>query len=98
MPVNVLYRTSARATGGRDGHSATLDGAVDVKLVPCEGERLAHMGSLSFTPSGTCDYWSLELYEIAGFDPAKEFPRRSRSFSLTCILTTAKRSRKPLIK
>ncbi|MBI1205333.1 MAG: Ohr family peroxiredoxin [Rhodopseudomonas sp.] len=32
MPVNVLYRTSARATGGRDGHSATLDGAVDVIL------------------------------------------------------------------
>jgi osmotically inducible protein OsmC len=32
MPVNVLYRTSARATGGRDGHSATLDGAVDVNL------------------------------------------------------------------
>ncbi len=36
-PVNVVYRTSARATGGRDGHSATLDGAVDVKLaVPKE--------------------------------------------------------------
>lgn len=32
MPVNVLYSTSARATGGRDGHSKTLDGAVDVKL------------------------------------------------------------------
>lgn len=32
MSVNVLYRTSARATGGRDGRSATLDGAVDVKL------------------------------------------------------------------
>ncbi|MDI4659044.1 organic hydroperoxide resistance protein [Xanthobacter autotrophicus] len=32
MPVNVLYSTSARATGGRDGHSATLDGAVDVAL------------------------------------------------------------------
>jgi lipoyl-dependent peroxiredoxin len=32
MSVNVLYRTSARATGGRDGHAATLDGAVDVKL------------------------------------------------------------------
>ncbi|PZO89950.1 MAG: organic hydroperoxide resistance protein [Sphingomonas sanxanigenens] len=32
MSVNVLYQTSARATGGRDGHSATLDGAVDVKL------------------------------------------------------------------
>ena len=32
MPVNVLYRTTARATGGRDGHAATLDGAVDVNL------------------------------------------------------------------
>jgi len=33
MSVNVLYSTSARATGGRDGRSGTLDGAVDVKLV-----------------------------------------------------------------
>jgi lipoyl-dependent peroxiredoxin len=33
VTVNVLYQTSARASGGRDGHSATLDGAVDVKLV-----------------------------------------------------------------
>ena len=32
MSVNVLDETSARATGGRDGHSATLDGKVDVKL------------------------------------------------------------------
>lgn len=32
MSVNVLYRTTARATGGRDGHAATLDGALDVKL------------------------------------------------------------------
>lgn len=32
MSVNVLYTTSARATGGRDGRSATLDGALDVKL------------------------------------------------------------------
>jgi osmotically inducible protein OsmC len=32
MSVNVLYRTSARATGGRDGQSTTLDGAVNVKL------------------------------------------------------------------
>lgn len=37
MSVNVVYSTSARATGGRDGHSATLDGAVDVALaVPKE--------------------------------------------------------------
>src|SRR6201992_4273839 len=25
MSVNVLYKTSAKATGGRDGHAATLD-------------------------------------------------------------------------
>lgn len=33
MSVNVLYKTSAKATGGRDGRAATLDGALDVKLV-----------------------------------------------------------------
>ena len=32
MSVNVLYRTSAKATGGRDGRAATLDGALEVKL------------------------------------------------------------------
>jgi len=32
MSVNVRYRTTARATGGRTGHSATLDGALDVQL------------------------------------------------------------------
>lgn len=32
MSVQVLYNTSATATGGRDGHAATTDGAFDVKL------------------------------------------------------------------
>lgn len=32
MPVTVLYKTSATATGGRDGHAATTDGSLDVKL------------------------------------------------------------------
>lgn len=32
MSVNVLYRTAARATGGRDGQSGTLDGNFSVKL------------------------------------------------------------------
>lgn len=32
MSVDVLYTTAARATGGRDGHSATLDGSFAVKL------------------------------------------------------------------
>jgi osmotically inducible protein OsmC len=32
MSVNVLYRTKATATGGRDGKSATTDGALSVNL------------------------------------------------------------------
>src|ERR1044072_7896499 len=32
MPVKVLYKTQAKATGGRDGTAATLDGALNVKL------------------------------------------------------------------
>lgn len=32
MSVNVLYRTKATATGGRDGHAKTEDGSLDVKL------------------------------------------------------------------
>ena len=31
-PVNVLYRTAARATGGRDGRTGTLDGSLDLAL------------------------------------------------------------------
>jgi osmotically inducible protein OsmC len=32
MPTNVLYRTSATATGGRAGHAATPDGNLKVGL------------------------------------------------------------------
>ncbi len=32
MPTKVLYSTKATATGGRDGHAATADGALDVTL------------------------------------------------------------------
>jgi Ohr subfamily peroxiredoxin len=32
MSVNVLYTTSATATGGRDGHARTADGTLDVTL------------------------------------------------------------------
>jgi osmotically inducible protein OsmC len=32
MPTKVLYRTSASATGGRDGEAATTDGSFKVKL------------------------------------------------------------------
>lgn len=33
MPVTVIYKTSATATGGRDGAAKSDDGSVDVKLV-----------------------------------------------------------------
>lgn len=32
MSVNVIYTTSAIATGGREGHAATTDGSLDVRL------------------------------------------------------------------
>lgn len=32
MSVNVLYRTSAIANGGRDGESKTLDGSLTIKM------------------------------------------------------------------
>ncbi|TVV76299.1 organic hydroperoxide resistance protein [Sphingomonas solaris] len=33
MSINVIYKTSATATGGRDGAARSDDGSVDVKLV-----------------------------------------------------------------
>ncbi|MBN8808296.1 MAG: organic hydroperoxide resistance protein [Sphingomonas sp.] len=33
MSVDVIYKTKATATGGRDGHARTEDGDVDVNLV-----------------------------------------------------------------
>jgi PAS domain S-box-containing protein len=39
-----------------------------------EGERLAHMGSWAFSPSGFFDYWSQELFQIYGLDPQRGAP------------------------
>jgi PAS domain S-box-containing protein len=39
-----------------------------------EGQRLAHMGSWAFDPSGFFEYWSQELFEIYGLDPQKGAP------------------------
>ena len=38
-----------------------------------EGQRLAHMGSWTFDPTGF-GYWSLELFRIHGLDPARKPP------------------------
>jgi hypothetical protein len=67
-----------RTTGGTlrywIGVNLDIEERKQAELYLAEGERLAHMGSWSLTPSGRCDYWSLEVYEIAGFDPAKGIP------------------------
>ncbi|HVO94695.1 MAG TPA: sigma 54-interacting transcriptional regulator [Terriglobales bacterium] len=39
-----------------------------------EGQRLAHIGSWSFTPDGTREYWSAEWFDILGLDPARGVP------------------------
>jgi PAS domain S-box-containing protein len=39
-----------------------------------EGQRLAHMGSWAYNPSGFFDYWSEELFKIYGLDPQKGAP------------------------
>jgi len=39
-----------------------------------EGQRLAHIGSWSFTPDGMREYWSAEWFDILGLDPARGVP------------------------
>jgi PAS domain-containing protein len=39
-----------------------------------EAQRLAHVGSWSFTPDGMREYWSAELFDILGFDPGRGVP------------------------
>jgi PAS domain S-box-containing protein len=39
-----------------------------------EGQRLAHIGSWAFNPSGFFKYWSQELFKIYGLDPQKGAP------------------------
>jgi PAS domain S-box-containing protein len=46
-----------------------------------EGQRLAHMGSWTFDPSGF-DYWSPELFRMHGLDPAEKAPTVEKYLSL----------------
>src|SRR5580704_13470050 len=39
-----------------------------------EAQRLGHMGSWVFRPTGGFDYWSRELFHIYGLDPEKHAP------------------------
>ena len=44
------------------------------ELYLAEGQRLAHLGSWSFNPTGHFDFWSEEHFRVYGFDPAKGAP------------------------
>src|SRR6202043_2457569 len=46
-----------------------------------EGQRLAHMGSWSFTPAGF-EHWSSELFQIYGLDPTGNPPTNEEYLSL----------------
>jgi PAS domain S-box-containing protein len=39
-----------------------------------EGQRVAHMGSWAYNPSGFFEYWSQELFKIYGLDPQNGAP------------------------
>jgi PAS domain S-box-containing protein len=43
-----------------------------------EGQRLAHVGSWALNRSGRFDYWSPELFQIYGLDPAQGAPALER--------------------
>ena len=46
-----------------------------------EGQRIAHTGSWSFTPTGF-EYWSSELFEIHGLDPRGKAPTKEEYLGL----------------
>src|SRR5258708_13895365 len=70
LPVNVIYTTSAIASGGRDGHAATTDGSLDVKLArPKElggkggGNNPEHLFAAGYAP---CFLTSLQFVASQG--------------------------------
>ncbi len=79
---NQWFQASGRPVGDTDGDiNAWYWPLTDIKrlkraeqglqrtqLYLNEGQRLAHMGSWTLTDSGF-DYWSAELFQIAGLDP-----------------------------
>jgi PAS domain S-box-containing protein len=47
-----------------------------------EGQRLAHMGSWAFNPSGFFSHWSRELLRVYGLDPAQQAPNLEQYLAL----------------
>ena len=55
------------------GINLDIDERKQAEFYLAEGQRLAHMGSWTFTPAGF-EHWSPELFAIHGLDPAKNAP------------------------
>ena len=60
-----------------------------------EGQRLAHMGSWAFDPTGF-DYWSPELFRMHGLEPARKAPTVQEY--LDCVHPQDRESMANLIK
>src|SRR6266403_2672026 len=68
-----LMQTQVEHQGQSSGNE-TADALRRNEFYLSEGQRLAHMGSWAFNPSGFFDHWSRELLKIYGLDPEKEAP------------------------
>jgi PAS domain-containing protein len=55
------------------GINLEIDKRKRAEFYLAEGQRLAHMGSWTFTPEGF-EHWSLELFAIHGLEPAAKAP------------------------
>lgn len=53
------------------------------ELYLAEAQRLGHIGSWVFDPTGRFDFWSRELFHIFGLDPAKDSPTMEEY--LSCV-------------
>jgi PAS domain S-box-containing protein len=82
--IHVVGRAVLDGSGNLDEFVGTVIDVTDRKraeealqksqLYLSEGQRLAHMGSWAFNPSGFFEYWSQELFEIYGLDSQKGAP------------------------
>ena len=62
MSVDVKYRTSATAIGGRDGQAATADGSLNIKLAT--PKELGGAGGPGITPNN-CSLQAMPLVSSA---------------------------------
>jgi PAS domain S-box-containing protein len=83
--ISVFFATSIIITGltsrlrrSTEERERRIEALRRNELYHVEGERLAHMGSWAFNPSGRFDFWSEELFRIFGFNPTEGIPTLER--------------------